>query len=264
MRRGIKLYIRLVKASVRSLMQYKFSFIVTFLLQTVLTVADFLVVLTILYHFRALGGWNLYQVGVLYGVTSSSVALYRTFCNEIHNFQEYIIRGEFDNLLLRPWPTLLVLMSRQIQFFRLGGVLQGMIALFVSLHYLGGAIELGWWKYLYILCLPLLGAVIYFAVGVAVSSLAFWTGRVRDIQVFAIYAPGYACSYPLSIYPIWLRAILLILPVGFIGYVPLRSVFGLGAPVWHLFLPVLIAAASVWCSLALWRLGERAYHSSGS
>lgn len=264
MREVLRLYVRLVGASLRSLMQYKFSFLVTFSLQFLISIADFLVVLAVLLNFRSLGGWNMYQVGVLYGVTSCSMGLYRTFFNEIHSFQNYIIRGEFDNLLLRPWPTLLVLASRQIQLFRLGSAFQAVVILLASVHFLGGTAALGFGGVLYIFMLPLIGCLICCAISIAVSSTAFWTGRVRDLQVFVYYAPSTAAGYPLDVYPGWLRTVLLIVPVGFIGYVPLRPVLGLGGSTWHMLLPFLAAAVSLWVALKLWSLGERAYHSTGS
>lgn len=261
---AIRLYGKLLRASVRSVMQYKFSFVLATFFQLWISVSDFLVVLTILWHVRAIGGWSAAQVGVLYGVATTSMALYRMFGSELHGFQNYIIRGEFDGLLLRPWPTLLVLLSRRMEFFRLGGVIQGLTALGISLHFLGGVQTLGWWRLLYVLTLPLTGAAIFFAIGIATSAIAFWTGRVRELQTFAVYAPSYACAYPVSIYPAWLRALLTLLPVAFIGFVPVRNLLGIGGQPWHLLTPLIVALVSLRVSLIIWRRGEQAYHSTGS
>jgi ABC-2 type transport system permease protein len=205
MRDALVLYRRLVGARVRSLMQYRFSFIVSFFMQALMTVNDFLVVLTLLYHFRAMGGWSLYEVGVLYGITSSASALNRTFFNEVHHFPDYVMAGDFDSLLLRPWPTLLVLVTRGVEFFRLGGAAQGLIPLYICVHLLGGFARFGGLGVLYISLLPILGAVIYFAVEVAVASLAFWFGRIQGFQTTTSYIVTYAGSYPLGIYPDWLQ-----------------------------------------------------------
>jgi ABC-2 type transport system permease protein len=245
-------------------MQYRFSFVVTFLINALLSASDLMVVLTVVYHFRVVGGWGIFEIGTLYGVTAISLAVYRAVFCEIHEFQDYIINGEFDSLLLRPWPTLMVLASRKLELHRLGGALQGLIVMTISLRYLATTKVLGFWTCLYIYLLPVTGTAIFFAIDVSIASLAFWIGRTRDVQVFAFYAPATAGSYPLSVYPGWLRTVLTILPVGFIGYVPLLSALGLGAPRWYLALPVLVDVVAVGVALTMWHAGERAYYSTGS
>ena len=263
MRAGLKLYRRLVAASWRAALQYKFSFLVSIFFNFWLSVTDLLVVLTIVYSTNTVGGWNLAQIGVIYGVVGIGKALFRTFGSELHMFQDYVIRGEYDGILLRPWPSLLVLLSRRFEFFRLGGVLQAGAALLLSLHYLGGPRVLGW-KYFYLLLLPLTGTVIIFAISVAIAACAFWFGRIRDLQTLAFYAANYAASYPTSIYPGWMRTLLTLIPVTFVGYIPVKFALGLGGSAWYLVLPWIVAALTWVLSLLLWRAGEAAYQSSGS
>ncbi len=263
MRSAFSVYRHLLAASVRGMMQYKFSFVLTAIFNFFVSIADFLVVLAILYNFRAIGGWTTPQIGLLYGVVAASIGIYRTFGSELHNFQNYIINGEFDGLLLRPWPTLLVLLSRGIELFRIGSIIQGYLAMLVSLHYLGGIDGLGW-KYLYFLALPFMSAGIFFAIAIATSSLTFWIGRVRELQTFTIYGPNTAAAYPTSIYPRWLRYMLTILPVTFVGYVPTSAALNLGSPAWQMATPLLVSIVSLYLAARLWELGEKAYHSTGS
>ncbi|NLW17155.1 MAG: hypothetical protein GX033_05850 [Firmicutes bacterium] len=260
---GIRLYWRLLAASWQTVLQYKFSFFVSLFFQCWITVTDFLVVITIIYNARSVGGWSLPQIGVIYGVVGISSALFRTFGCELHRFQEYIIRGGYDGILLRPLPSLLVLLGRRIEFFRLGGVVQGAAALLVSLHYLGGPGALGW-RYFYLLSLPLSGTLIIFGISVAIAACAFWFGRVRDIQTLAFYGANYAASYPASIYPPWMRALLTVIPVTFVGYIPAQFALGLGGSSWYLLLPWLVIVVTWVVALLLWRAGEKAYQSRGS
>jgi ABC-2 type transport system permease protein len=263
MRDGFRLYRRLVAASWRAVLQYKFSFLVSVFFNCWVTVTDFLVVLTILYNTKTIGGWNLPQIGVIYGVVGISSALFRVFGCELHVFQNYIIQGEYDGILLRPWPSLLVLLSRRVEFFRLGGVIQGGTALLLSLHYLGGPQTLGW-TYFYLLLLPLSGTLIIFGISIAIAACAFWFGRVRDLQTLTFYGANYAASYPTSIYPGWMRALLTLVPVTFIGYFPAKYALGLGGAAWYLLLPWLAAGITLVLANWIWRAGEAAYQSSGS
>lgn len=260
---GLRLYRRLIAASWRALLQYRFNFLVSVFFNFWVTITDFLIVLTIVYNTKSVGGWNLAQIGVIYGVVGVSANLFRIFGCELHVFQDYIIHGEYDSILLRPWPSLLVLFGRRVEFFRLGGVIQAGTALLLSLHFLGGPQVLGW-RYFYLLLLPISGTVIIFGISVAIAACAFWFGRVRDLQTLAFYGVNYAASYPTSIYPTWMRALLTVIPVTFVGYVPARFALGLGGSAWHLVLPWIVAGLTWKLSLRLWRAGEAAYQSSGS
>lgn len=260
---GFRLYRRLLAASWRALLQYKFSSLVSVFFNFWVTMTDFLVVLTIVYNTKSVGGWNLAQIGVIYGVVGVSANLFRVFGCELHAFQEYIIRGEYDGILLRPWPSLLVLFGRRVEFFRLGGVIQAVTALLLSLHFLGGPQVLGW-RYFYLLLLPTSGTAIILGISVAIAASAFWLGRVRDLQTLAFYGANYAASYPTSIYPTWMRALLTVIPVTFVGYVPAKFALGMGGSDWYLLSPWLVAILTWVIALKLWRAGEAAYQSSGS
>lgn len=93
MKTSLRLYWRLLTASWQALLQYKFSFLVSLFFHCWITLTDFLVVITIIYNARSVGGWSLPQIGVIYGVVGISASLFRTFGCELHRFQEYIIRG---------------------------------------------------------------------------------------------------------------------------------------------------------------------------
>ncbi len=263
MKTSLRLYWRLLTATWQALLQYKFSFLVSLFFHCWITLTDFLVVITIIYNARSVGGWSLPQIGVIYGVVGISASLFRTFGCELHRFQEYIIRGEYDGILLRPLPSLMVLLGRRVEFFRLGGVIQAATVLLVSLHHLGGPGTLGW-RYFYLLTLPLSGTLIIFGISVAIASCAFWFGRVRDLQTLAFYGANYAASYPTNIYPQWMRILLTVIPVTFVGYVPAKFALGLGGSPWYLLLPWLVIVATWLVALLMWRAGEKAYQSTGS
>ena len=126
---ALRLYGRLAAASLRARMQYKMDFLMSTFFYAMLTMSDFLCWRRSCSALREVGGWNIYEVGLLYGMSWISMWLYRTFAPELHNFDRYIVYGEFDGLLVRPWPTLLTLLGRNFEPHRLGAALQGGIIL---------------------------------------------------------------------------------------------------------------------------------------
>ncbi|QOR34013.1 ABC-2 family transporter protein [Clostridium sp. 'deep sea'] len=256
----LKFYKKAVLASIRSAMQYKFSFLVNSFSYIFIMLSDILPVFVILYHFKSIGGWNMFHVAALWGCINISLGFTRAFCVEIHNFQEYIINGTFDNLLLRPWSTLLLLLSRKIQLFRLAGSLQGLIVLVFALLKL----KVNYTTLLYLPVLIITGIVTLVAIEIIIASLAFWITRTGDILVFLFYGPTTASMYPLSIFPVAIKAFLTVWPVAYVGFKQLEYLLGFSNNASILIISPIIAVVVMTLALKLWQLGEKNYYSTGS
>lgn len=262
---ALQLYGRFAAASLRAKMQYKMDFLMSTFLYAGLTTADFLMLAAIMLRFKQVGGWDIYEVGLLYGMSWIAMSLYRTFAPELHDFDQYIAHGEFDALLVRPWPTLLTLLGRNFEPYRLGAALQGGIILGISAHHLVTTGALDRSALFYVLAASVVGTLIPFSLSLMTASLAFWVVRTGDLQTFTMYAPITASQYPLTVYPRWLKALLTsILPVGFINFIPVQYLLGKGGGSWALVVSPLVAVVFTLLAYALWRTGERHYHSTGS
>ena len=98
-----------------SKMQYKFDFVTSTIIQAFMGTYDYMVTLAILWRFKTVAGWNIYEVGILYAISKIGWGLYRAFLEEVERFEGYIVRGEFDSILIRPWPSLFTLISRNFE-----------------------------------------------------------------------------------------------------------------------------------------------------
>jgi ABC-2 type transport system permease protein len=255
----------LIRASIRSQMQYKLHFLATAATTGVLMALDFLILSAILYRFNDVQGWGIYEVGMLYGISSAAFSLYRMFAPEIHEFERYVIQGEFDQLLLRPVSPLVLLLTRNLELGRLGGVAQGVAILAVSLFGLDGQGMQTWLIMLYLPVALATGVAIFFSISLCTATVAFWSGQVKELQTFTLYAPQNAASYPVSLYPGWLKVLFYsVLPVAFINYLPMVYLLAKGGEWFHLLLPPLVAAVFLLVSLRFWNAGIRHYHSTGS
>lgn len=262
---GLVLYLQSVRAALRAKMQYKTDFVVGALFYGLLTVADFLMLAAILTRFPRVGGWDVYEVGLLYGMSWIAMGLYRTFASELHDFERYLIRGEFDGLLLRPWPTLLTLLGRNVEPARLGAVLQGAVILGISAKRLLQTGTLDAFGLVYVVAASIVGTLIPFGLSLITAAVGFWVIRIDELTVFTMYAPVTASQYPLTVYPRWLRALLTsVLPVGFINFVPVQYLLGKSADPRVLWLSPLVAIGFCVLGYVVWRIGERHYHSTGT
>lgn len=255
------LYLRLLRASIRSRMQYQMDFIASTIMYAFITLVDFLTVAAIVWKYGNVHGWTMYEVATLSGIASASHGLYRTFCAELDTFERYLVNGEFDSLLIRPWPTLASLLSRNFDLGRVGGLVQGVVVLAVGLSGMGAPA----WLWVYAYTLPVAGACIITSCCLIAATAGFWIIRIADLQTFTLNAPNAAAQYPMDIFPKWMKGLFTyLLPVACISYFPLTYALGKGGAPWLLVVPYLAAAAALSVTYRLWRFGERRYQSSGS
>lgn len=255
------LYFRLLGAGIKARMQYKVDFVISTLLYAAITLVDFLTVAAILFRYREVAGWNVYEVAILSGVASTAYGLYRTFCVELESFERYLVQGEFDMLLIRPWPTLATLLSRNFDLGRVGGLLQGLTVLTIGLQGAG----VSPWLMLYAYTLPIAGAFIAASNALLAAASGFWLTRIQDLQTFTINAPNAAQHYPMDIYPKWLRYLFTsLLPVACTSYLPMSYALGKGGHPLYLLVPYVAAALAIFFTSRFYLWGERRYQSTGN
>jgi len=262
---ALKLYWILASASVRAAMQYKFDFVTSSIIQAVTGAIDYYFVAVILWKFKTIAGWDIYEVGLLFAVSKIGIGIYRVFSEELEQFERYMVTGDFDSVLVRPWPSLLVVLSRRVDLSRLSLALQGMGVAAVCVPQLLRSGKLTWGDIGFLALACACSAVLFFVVGLAAASAAFWITRIDELQVFTQNAPATATLHPLEIYPGWLRVVLLTaLPFGVGNYVPVRYLLGKGGTWMNLVWPLIACAVGLTVSLKLWHAGEAAYQSTGS
>jgi ABC-2 type transport system permease protein len=261
---ALKLYALLIKASVRSRMQYKFNFLLSSFFACLMYALEFSVIALILAKFGALEGWSLPEVAYLYGVIILAHTIYRIFASDVHRLENYFVNGELDQLLIRPVPVLLALMSQNFSM-QAGQFVQSFAVLVFAISSLLGSGTVGWLIVPETVYAVLCGAVILFSIGLATATVGFWTMRINELQNLTEDASRNAALYPLDVFPGWLKTFLLtVIPVGFVNYVPaLYTVRGVGGP-WLLAATGAFALLFLAASLLFWRYGVTKYQSTGS
>lgn len=268
MRSGLDLYRRLVAAQLRSQMAYRASFLVDALGTVAVTGLEFAALALVFGRFDGLGGWDLPEVAVLFGLVTLAFGLADLLFSgfDPRRFGEEVRRGLLDQKLLRPAPVALQVLAADAPLHRIGKVAVGGAILLVGLE--GSDIA---WTASRALLLPLagLGIVLFFGgVFVAGAAVTFWTIEAVEAVNVLSYGTETLISYPMHIYDAWLRRVFTFLvPALFLAYEPVLAVLGrpdpLGLPLWSRHLSPLAGAAALAAALALWRAGLRRYASTG-
>jgi len=262
-----RIYVRLASARVRSEMQYRFSFMAQLAGQFLITVLDFLALVILLSRFQRIGTWTLPEVALLYGTSAIAFSLAELFMGDFDDFDRLVIRGEFDQVLLRPVGAALQVAGSGFRMRRAGRLIQGIIALAIALTLLRPAWGLDRWAFLIITLVG--GALIFAAILIAGASTAFWTPQTGEVINVFTYGGQFMASYPMTIYQEWLRGFFtVVVPVAFVNYYPslylLRKPDPFGLPTWLPFAAPVVAALAFSAAVAFWRAGVRHYQSTGS
>jgi ABC-2 type transport system permease protein len=260
-----RVYWVLVSASLRGQMQYRLDFIGNTLIQAIMGADSLILIVAVLARFGPIMGWTTMDIAMLFAVTRVGNGVYMLICNELDRFEAYMVTGDFDSLLIRPWPPLFTLLAQGTGVRRLSFLAQGIAAFAVAAPRLAAVGAVAGCDWAWLALAMAWTSLLYFAVGLATAAAGFWLTRIDELQVFTMIAPTTATTYPLDVYPSWMRKLLLsVLPIGLGNYLPLRFILGKGGSQADLLWPAIGCPLAVAAALWLWNRGVSRYSSTGT
>lgn len=267
MRDALALYGRYLGISIRGQMQYRVSFLLASFGQFLATGIEFLGVWALFDRFGAIRGWSLAEVALFYGIANVAFAFADAFSTGFDQLGDFIRRGEFDRVLLRPRSAVLQLAGHELALRRVGRLAQGLVVFGWALSQLDVT-----WSALDVLVLfgAVLGGIcLFLGLFVVQGTLTFWTVESLEIVNTVTYGGVTTAQYPLAIYAAWFRRFFtFVVPLACIAYFPvvatLERVDPLGTPLWFQRVAPLLGVAFFGLTLRIFGFGVRHYTSTGS
>jgi ABC-2 type transport system permease protein len=260
----MKLYFKYVAMLFKSQVQYRASFWLMMLAQSLTPLTVFAGLYFMFERFGQLKGWSFLEVALCYAIIGMCYSLSETFGRGFDTFSTLVTNGEFDRLLVRPRNTVLQVLGSKFEFARVGRLLQSLVILIWALSNL--PIELTLAKAFTLLLMILCGVLIFWGIFMAAASLCFWT--VQGLEVANVFTDGgrEMAKYPLNIYERWVTLFFtFIIPFGCVNYLPLLYILGRteGNDLLYMLSP-LAGVLFFFPCLLLWHIGVRHYRSTGS
>lgn len=263
---GLALYLRLIRARVRSQLQYRASLALELVGMFLVSFLDFVAILIIFSNVPQLGEWSVSEVALLYSISALAFAVADIAIGHLDLFPRVIRDGNFDLLLVRPRGTLFQLVTADFQLRRLGKALQGLVVLVFAL----GTLEIAWTpERLVVLVLMIPAATLIFAsVWVTGVCIVFWTVDSGEVANAFTYGGQFLSQFPINIYDRWLRRFLAyVVPMAFVAYFPTLYILGkpdpLGLPAWLQLSSPLVAVVAAVVAGRVWGVAVRHYQSAG-
>ncbi len=262
----LHIYLRLVGARIRAQLEYRVSAVLQLLGSGLLTAVDFAAIAVIFANVPELGEWTVSEVALLYALATISFAITDLVIGHLDLFPQMIREGTFDQILVRPLPSLLQVVASDFAIRRAGKALQGIAVLVFAL----ATLEIDW-TLGRVLAIPVAiaaGAVIYGAVWVGLATIAFWIVDAMELVNAFTYGGSFLSQYPIGIFARWLRGIVVfVVPLAFVAYFPALYVLDkedtLGLPEALRFASPVVAVVATLAAAAVWRNAVRHYRSAG-
>jgi ABC-2 type transport system permease protein len=251
----------------RSQLTYRVSFALDCLGQVFAQATELIAILVLFSRTSSLGGFTSGEVLLIYALASTAFGLADLVVGELDALPNYIRKGTFDVLLLRPLGTLPQMLTSDVELRRLGRAAVGLAVL----GYVLSTTEIQWTaaKLLLVTITPVAGAVILGSVWVASTAVSFWLVDGREMSNAVTYGSNLFTSYPLTVFSGWLRRLLaFVVPGAFVAYYPdlalLQRPDPLGGPGWLSWISPAVAVLAVMVASGVWRFAVRHYRGTGS
>lgn len=238
-------------------------------------------IFTIIYHGVALGtiwimmsrfpsmnGWNWQEVFFLYALFVVAHSLNNTFFFTIGDLGEHVREGNFDRFLVRPLDPLFQILSQPGQIWP-----DELVLALIFFAFAQSIVHLQWSLPSTALLLLAFtgGALIDFAVQLAVATLSFWVIRLDTLRWVVMSLENDFTRYPLSIYSRAVRIMLgFVFPFAFMNYFPATTLLRKTSEFAYTLNPELgwltPLVGLVWfaAAYAFWRVGLNHYKGTGS
>lgn len=204
----------------------------------------------------------MYEVLLCFAVIQFGFAFNETFARGIDRFDNLIIRGEFDRLLLRPRNIILQVLCSDSDFVKSARLIQAIIVLIVAI--LNLSINWNIMRFITLILMLLSACIIFFGIFLVAAAYCFYT--VQGLEVRNVFTDGgkHMAQYPIGIFSKgFVIFFTFIIPYAFVNYYPLLYLLGkIDSPIYGLS-PILVIIYLIPC-IIIFYLGMRRYSSTGS
>ncbi len=259
---SIRLYKHYVSINVRSMMQYKTSFLLTAIGQFLVSFNVFLGIYFMFQRFHTVNGFTYSEVLLCFSIMLLEFSLAEMFARGFDAFSGMVRSGSFDQILVRPRNEILQVLGSKFELTRIGRMLQSLVMFAYGVSHC----DVAWnpARVMTVFHMLLGGTALFSGLFLIYAALCFFTLEgLEFMNVLTDGAREYG-KYPVSIYgKKMLLTTTFIVPYALVQYYPLLFLLGRKKNPFLIFVP-LLAVLFLVPAYALWRFGVRHYTSSGS
>lgn len=257
----MKVYFKALKLHFKSLLEYKASFITSFLSQILVFFSYYFIIISLFTKFDNIKGFTLYEVLLCFSVIQFGYAFCESFGRGLDKFDNLIIKGEFDRILLRPKNIIIQTLCYDSDYTKISRLLQSVIVLIIAIINL----KLTWTplKILTIILMIISAILIFFSIFLLAAAYCFLT--IQGLEVRNVFTAGgkHMAQYPIGVFKkgfVWFFTF--IIPYAFVNYYPLLYILDKNKNPIYSLSPLIVIIYLIPCLLIFYK-GMKRYTSSG-
>jgi len=261
--RTVRLYLRLLGAHFRSLMEYEADFLILAAATVLMQVVNIVFLAALFKTVPVLNGWTFWSVLMMFGAVALAEGVGSLFFDGMWQLAWHVNQGKLDYYLIRPYPVALQVSSAAIGINGLSNIVMGSLMIGTGL----AQVDVAWtpWRVLLGVVLLVSAVVIKLSINLATNAVSFWLASPTPLFAFALRQVGDLARFPLSVYPMALKAVLgLVLPFAFISFFPVAYLLDTGQSGWVGLLTPMVAAYCAGAAAFIFKRGLRRYESAGN
>ena len=258
----LKLYLKFFSIQVKTLLEYRKSFIFSILGQIISSSFSLISIYFLFNKFGNIEGFTFENVLICFIVSYIGFSAAECFFRGFDQFDKMISNGEFDRILTRPRGLIFQVLASKIEFEKLGKLIAAFLTLIILLY---ANLELLKLDKIITIILMILGTIIIYAsLFIMKGGICFFT--TQSLEIMNIFTDGARdlTQYPLSIFHKYIRNFFTyILPLAFVNYFPLLYVIGKVENKIYIISPIISILFIIPCYI-IWKIGVKKYKSTGS
>lgn len=257
----MKLYIKTLKMHIKSTLEYKASFIISFISQILVFFSYYFIILSLFSKFGNIKGFTLYEVLLCFSIIQFGYAFCETFARGIDQFDKLIIKGDFDRLLIRPQNILIQVLCYDLDLVKISRLIQAIIVFVIALVNLN--IDWTILKVAALMLMVLSSIVIFFGIFLLAASFCFFT--IQGLEVRNLFTDGgkHMAQYPIGVFNKgFIIFFTIIIPYAFVNYYPLLYVLGKSNNIFYMLSPLIVFIYLIPCFI-IFNIGSKRYQSVG-
>lgn len=258
----MSLYFKHLKIHIKSFLQYKMSFILSSIGQFITFFGYYFTIICLFDKFSNIKGFNLYEILLTFSIIQFGFSFNETFFRGIDKFEDLIIKGNFDRLLVKPRNILLQVFCQEIDFMRSSKIIFSIILLIISVINM----DVIWTydKIITLICMLISSVIIFLGIFILAASYCFVT--VKGLEIRNIFTDGgkHMAQYPIGIFKKgFFYFFTFIIPYGFVNYYPLLYIIGNKTNKLLIISPLITIIYLIPCIIIFYK-GVKRYSGTGS
>jgi len=258
----MKLMFKYMSMYLRSQLEYKSSFILSLIAQSLSTILSFFMVLILMGKFNFMDNYNIYHVILGISIVQFGFSFAECFGRGFDKFSLVVKKGSLDLMLVRPRNIYIQVFGSNIEFSKLSRVFGSLILFIIAIYKLDFNKSL--LNIFLLILLLLFSSLIYFSLQILSACLCFKT--IEGLEFVNIFTDGSRefGQYPMGLFK---REVLIVftylIPIACVNYYPVNYILGLNDSILYLISPLFcLVLFSV--SILLFNKCLAHYESAGS